>query len=255
MFRERRQWIGEMLREKAFVSLDELKNQFPDVSEMTLRRDIEYLEDRGEAIKVRGGARSTRSVTAQTDDPYLCRLNENIRSKILIAKAASAMLEVGRSIFVDSGSTVQQIVPFVPNERFTFTTTNPQTALELCRIGQPVVNLVGGRLDRDYQTVSGMQAMKFMEDINIDIALLCPSGLSAESGFTGGNYNECQLKREVIKKARTSVMLIDSSKFDRTLPYTFCNLSDVDCLICDAPLPDKLYEAAKRDGVNVIVAE
>lgn len=253
MFKERRQWISERLRDVSFVSLVELKERFPDVSEMTLRRDIEYLEECGEAVKVRGGAKRLEPSGAQTDETYLRRMGENIRPKTLIAKAAAKMLEVERSIFLDSGSTVSRMVQFIPNERFTFTTTNPQTAIELCRIEKPSVNLVGGRLDRDYQTVSGMQAMKFMEDINIDIAVMCPSGLSAESGFTGGNYNECELKRTVVNKARTVIMLIDSSKYDRSLPYTFCDLTNVDWLICDTPLPEKLSRAAKEAGVLITV--
>ena len=173
MFKERRQIIGEMLNVKAFVSLNELKTMFPDVSEMTLRRDIEYLEKRGDAIKVHGGARSTHFVTLQTDDPYLSRMNENTSAKIRIAKAAAEMLLSGRSIFMDSGTTVQKMVQFIPNERFTFTTTGPQTALELCRIGQPAVNLVGGILDRDNQAVSGMQAL-MMCSAWILISLACP---------------------------------------------------------------------------------
>ena len=162
------------------------------------------------------------------------------------------MLEVGRSIFLDSGTTVQQMVQYIPNERFTFTTASPVTALELCRIGQPAVNLVGGRLDHDYQSVSGLQAMRFLSEINIDTAFLCPSGLSAASGFTGGNYNECELKRAVVEKARYVIMLMDISKADRSLPYTFCDLKDVDCLICDAPLPPSLLSAADSAGVQVI---
>lgn len=255
MFKERRLWIGEKLKEKAFLSLEEMKAQFPDVSEMTLRRDIEYFEKLGDAIKVHGGARSTQFVTVQTDDPYLSRMNENIQSKIKIAKTAAEKLSVGRSIFMDSGSTIQKTVQFIPNERFTFTTTGPQTALELCRIGLPVVNLVGGKLDRDYQTVTGMQAIRFISDINIDIALMGASGFSAGSGFTGGNSNECELKRTVIKKARQVIMLLDSSKFDRSLPYTFASLADVDCLICDSPLPEELQSEALAAGVEIIIAE
>lgn len=100
-----------------------------------------------------------------------------------------------------------------------------------------------------------MQAMRFLADINIDIAVLCPSGFSAESGFTGGNYNECELKRTVAKKARTVIMLLDVSKLDRSLPYTFCALSDVDYLICDAPLPERIREEAEAAGVKIIIAE
>ena len=255
MFKDRRQWIGDRLKEVPFLPLSELKEQFPDVSEMTLRRDIEYFEKLGDAIKVHGGARSTQFVTTQTDDPYLSRLNDNIRAKIKIAKTAAGLLSVGRSIFMDSGSTVQQTVQFIPNERFTFTTTGPQTALELCRIGLPVVNLVGGKLDRDYQAVTGMQALRFLADINIDTALMCASGFSAGCGFTGGNSNECELKRTVIKKARQVIMLLDSSKFDRSLPYTFASLSDIDCLICDSPLPDGLFSQATAAGVEIITAD
>jgi len=255
VYKERRKWIGEQLSEKPFISLDELFSRFPEVSQMTLRRDLDYFEKRGEAIKVRGGARSAKFITEQADDPFTYRKNQNIRSKIGIAKQAVAFLEAGRSVFIDSGSTIQQMIPFIPNGYFTFTTTSPQTALELCRIGKPCVNLVGGRLDNDYQAVSGNQAMRFLSDVNIDIAFLCPSGLSAQCGFTGGKYSECELKRAVVEKARKVIMLMDISKTDKSLPYTFANLSDVDILICDGPLPENLAKMAENEGVQVITAE
>ncbi|MGM9653452.1 MAG: DeoR/GlpR family DNA-binding transcription regulator [Eubacteriales bacterium] len=252
MYNERRERIRTLLTEKPFVSIKELEKMFPNVSGMTLRRDIEYFEQAGDAIKVRGGARSTKFITSSTDDAITTRMHENVASKDQIARRAADFLETGRSIFIDSGSTLQRIVPYVPNERFTFTTTNPMAALELCKIGLPVVNIVGGKLDRDYQTVTGMHAMRFLSDINIDIAFLSPSGLSLKSGFTGGNYSECELKRVVVEKARLVVLLMDSSKFDKSLPYTFCHLSDVQILIADAPLPPDIAEEADRCGVRVI---
>ncbi len=255
MYKDRRKWIGEQLAERPFISLDELFRQFPEVSQMTIRRDLDYFEKKGEAIKVRGGARSAKFITEQSDNPYAQRMNVNIHAKITVAKKAAEFLETGRSIFIDSGSTLQQMIPFIDNGHFTFTTTSPQTALELCRIGKGSVNLVGGRLDRDYQAVSGPQAMHFLQDVNIDIAFLCPSGLSKESGFTGGNYAECDLKKAVIAKARKVVMLMDSSKADKSLPYTFSGLSDVDVLICDSPLPESLKDAASDAGTEVIIAE
>ncbi len=252
MYNKRRESIRALLVTKPFVSLKELQRIFPDVSGMTLRRDIEYFESQGEAIKVRGGARSMKFITNSHDDSITTRMHENMESKELIARRAASMLETGRSIFIDSGSTLQQIVQYVPNERFTFTTTNPAIALELCKIGYPVVNIVGGRLDRDYQSVSGMQATRFLSDINIDIALLSPSGLSAKSGFTGGNYSECELKKVVVDKARLVVMLMDISKTDKSLPYTFCSLDKVHMLITDGELPDELYALCTEHGVQVI---
>lgn len=252
MTHERRQWIAARLKVASFLSFEQMKEKFPDVSEMTLRRDIEFLEKSGEAIKVRGGARSTRLVTDETDDPYRERAGENTEQKIRIARKAAEMLEVGRSIFIDSGTTAQSMVQFVPNERFVFTTTSPLAALDLCRIGLPVVNLVGGKLDRDYQSVSGMQAMKFLADVNIDTAVLCPSGFSAESGFTGGNFNECEMKRTIIEKAHRVIMLMDSTKAGKSLPYTFCKLSDIDALVTDDNLPDFVEALCVDSGVEII---
>lgn len=252
MYNERRERIRALLTEKPFISIKELQSLFPDVSGMTLRRDIEYFETQGEAIKVRGGARSMKFITTSTDDAITTRMNENVASKEKIARRAAGFLETGRSIFIDSGSTLQRIVPYVPNERFTFTTTNPMAALDLCKIGLPIVNIVGGKLDRDYQTVTGMHAMRFLSDINIDIAFLSPSGLSLKSGFTGGNYSECELKRVVVEKSRLVVLLLDASKIDKSLPYTFCHLDQVHIIITDAPLPEEICKEAERLGVRVI---
>ncbi len=252
MYNERRERIRALLTEKPFISIKELQTMFPDVSGMTLRRDIEFFESQGEAIKVRGGARSMKFITTSTDDAITTRMQENVVSKEKIARRAAEFLETGRSIFIDSGSTLQRIVPYVPNERFTFTTTNPMAALELCKIGLPAVNIVGGKLDRDYQTVTGMHAMRFLSDINIDIAFLSPSGLSLKSGFTGGNYSECELKRVVVDKARLVVLLLDASKIDKSLPYTFCHLDQVHIIITNAPLPEDIAREAQRLGVRVI---
>ena len=253
MYNERREQIRNLLLTKPFISIKELEEMFPDVSGMTLRRDIEYFEREHEAIKVRGGARSMKFITSQTDDSITTRMNENVHSKDSIASRAAAYLETGRSIFIDSGSTLQKLVQYVPNDRFTFTTTDPAAALELCKIGLPIVNIVGGRLDRDNQTITGLQATRFLADINIDIAFLSPSGLSARSGFTVGNFSECELKRIVAEKARIVVILMDSSKVDKSLPYTFATFEEADVLITSAPLPDELNRLAEEKNVRVIL--
>ena len=252
MYKDRREWVRQLLAQKPFVSYEELFEQFPDVSQMTLRRDIDFLERTGQAVKVRGGARSARTLADTTDAPYFSRMGENIDAKMKIARRAASFLEVGRSIFFDSGSTLLQMAPFVPDERFIFTTTSPAAAIELSRIGRPAVNLVGGWLDREYQAVSGMQAMKYLEEINIDIAFLCPSGLSAKSGFTGGNYNECQMKKTVVQKASRVIMLMDVSKADKSLTYTFCRPEQVQVLICNAPLPPDLEKQVADAGTEII---
>ncbi len=146
------------------------------------------------------------------------------------------------------------MIPYVPNDRFTFTTTSPEIALELCKIGMPVVNIVGGRLDHENQSISGQQALKYISDVNIDIAIISPSGISAKSGCTGGSYSECELKRVVIEKANLTILVFDASKVEKSLPYTFCSIDKANIIITDRPLTDEIAEIAKANNIKVIIA-
>lgn len=251
---ERREKIRILLSERPFVSLSELCEMFPDVSDMTLRRDIEFFERTGAAIKVRGGARSVKFIGGISEGKVSERINLKTEEKSAIARAAAQLLEPGRSIFLDSGSTVGRLATYVPDEKMTFTTTSPQAALELCRKGGHVVNIVGGTVDRDNFSVSGMYAMKFISELNIDVAFLSPSGMSLGGTFTCGNYSESELKGTVAKMARLVVMLMDVSKIDKILPFTFCKMEDVDILICDGELPDETKLVIEKTGTKVIRA-
>lgn len=251
MTEERREKIGILLSEKNFVSLAELCEMFPEVSDMTLRRDIEYFERTGAAIKVRGGARSVKFIGDATEESISSRMKLRTEEKTRIAKAAAAYLEAGRSIFVDSGSTVERLAKFLPPEKLNITTTSPTVAVELCRAGA-AVNIVGGRVDRDSFSVSGMHALKFIAEMNIDIAFLSPSGMSLDGNFTCGNYSECNIKSEVAKKARLVIMLMDASKTDKVLPFTFCTMKDVNVLICDGELPEETRREIERCGTKFI---
>lgn len=251
----RRRAIEELLNSKPFISLHELEEMFPDVSSMTLRRDIEYFEKNGEAIKVRGGVRSMKFIVTTDDDSFNLRLHLNSGAKYKVAMKALQFIEPGRSIFLDSGTTVLRLVEYMPNDRVTVTTTGLNVAMELMKKDMPIVNIVGGMVNRDNITVSGNQAIQFLDGINIDVAFVVPSGVSAKEGLTCGNYSDCDLKRRVVEKARKVVLLMDASKNNKCLPYTFAQIEDVDYIISDEALPLDMAQRAEEAGVEVIVAE
>ena len=87
----RRKRIRDLLAEKPFVSLSELENMFPDVTSMTLRRDINLLEEKGELIKVRGGAKSMKFIKTSMEDEFGKRLFENPEGKSKIAEAVQSL--------------------------------------------------------------------------------------------------------------------------------------------------------------------
>lgn len=248
----RRKAIKELLHTKPFISLKELTELFPNVSSMTLRRDIDYFEKQGEAIKVRGGARSMKFITTSMEEEFPRRMQKNLIAKELLAKKAIEMIETGRSIFFDSGTTMLMMASMLPDERLTIITTGPNIALELIKKRQTIVNLVGGMLNRDNISVSGNQAIRLLSDVNIDIAFIVPSGMSAQNGLTSGNYSECELKRLIVEKARRLVVLMDTSKLDKSLPYTFCEIKDIYTIITNGELPEDITEIANNSGVRII---
>ena len=124
--------------------------------------------------------------------------------------------------------------------------------MELCRLSDPVVTLCCGTINRKNLALSGQNTLEMLEKINIDIAFIGVSGCSVDAGFTCGTEGDMLVKRLVIRKARTSVLLCDKTKFSRLMPYTFATMDDVDYLISDGALPEDFSAAAAAAGVAVL---
>lgn len=243
----RRNIIKEIIQTKPYITLAELEKKFPDVSSMTLRRDIDYFERQGDVIKVRGGARSMKFIKTSMEDSFENRTMNNIDAKNLICKKALEFMEIGRSIFFDSGTTMMLFSDMIDDERYTITTTAPNIAIKLLKNNNIIVNLVGGMVNRDNISISGTQAINFLSSINIDIAFIVPSGYSQKNGFTCGNYNECEIKKLIISKARRKIILFDSQKIGKSLPYTFANIEDADVIITDADKSEDILKESEKN--------
>ncbi len=249
---QRREAIKKLLDSRGEISLTELEVLFPDCSSMTLRRDLKYLEDSGLVKRTRGGAVALSRLSIAAEDVYSRRAVENTDAKSVIARKAATLLENGRSLYLDSGTTLMQFAREIPDEYVSILTSGPNIALELIKKNRPNVMLIGGQLSRNTLSVSGAGANRFLEGVNIDVAFMASSGFSLQHGFTSGTYSECDLKREVLKMASRVILLMDSSKVGKNLPYTFGTLADIDVLVSDEKLPAEIIAAAKEQGVAVI---
>lgn len=247
----RRQIISSMIQQQPFISFRELEERFPNVTSMTLRRDIEYFEKVGEIIKVRGGARSIKFITATIDEDYTVRDKENYSSKLTIASKAASLIEEGKSYYFDSGTTIMRLAELLPDIFLNITTSSPNIALELLRKKSPIVNLIGGILNRESFSSTGDIALSYAENVSVDVAFMTPSGYSESSGFTCGNLAESSIKNSIIKRAKKVIMLMDSSKLDKNMPYTFCKISDIDTLIVDKPIPASYIDLAAYPNLKI----
>lgn len=252
MSTNRREVINLYIQSKGEVRFTELENLLPDVSGMTIRRDLENLEQRGEIVRTRGGAKSIAHLSMLKEAAYTQRMGENTEAKMVIAEKASKFVVPGRSLYIDSGTTSMHFAQKLSDENLFVLTSAPNIAMELIKLPNVKVSLTGGKLSRDTMSLSGYNATDYVRELNIDIAFMAASAFSMNSGFTCGDYFESEIKKLVIKKAHTVIMMMDMSKAECGMPYTFARLADIDILVTDQPLSDTLARAVRQAKVTVI---
>jgi len=255
MSSDRKEMIKDYIDSHGQATVAELLALCSNYSAMTLWRDLKALEGVGAIRRIRGGAISMRSIQPGVEGFYSQRALENTTAKQAIARvAAKRFVPEGNSVFLDAGSTLMAVAKNLPNHHFTIITSGANIAIELSQHSFCNIICVGGQISANTLSFSGPQAESFLENVNIDTALMATSGYSAQSGFTSGSFTEHQFKRKVIEKASHVVMLMDLSKLDRSLPFTFAELSDINALICEAEPPESLRREAEQKGVELIVA-
>ena len=236
------------IEQKNVVTIKELQALFPEVSLMTVHRDLDALMEQGAVVKFRGGAKSVRH---SGDPEFNVRVGENNSGKFTIAQKAMEFLQPHSSVFLDASTTNLMLARSLPDIHLNIFTTGPSIALELCKLHNPVVTLCCGTINRKNLALSGQNTLEMLDKINIDLAFIGVSGCSVEAGFTCGTEGDMLVKRKVIQKARTSVVMCSREKLRCLMPYTFAELADVDYLICDETLPEPFLEAAKEAGLKI----
>ncbi len=249
MYSIRLEQMKRYIEQNNVVSIKELQALFPNISLMTIHRDLDALEREGTVIKFRGGA---RSILHAGDPEFTVRVRENNAGKLKMAHKALELIQPHTSVFLDASTTNLTLAQSLPDIHLNVFTTGPSIALELCRLHNPVVSLCCGTMNRKNFALSGQNTLQMLETINIDMAFIGVSGCSVDAGFTCGTEGDMLVKHKVIQKARTSVVMCAREKLRCLMPYTFANLSDVDYLISDETLPENFVTAAQNAGITLL---
>ena len=249
MNRIRQEQIREYIEKNNVVTIKQLQSHYPEVSLMTIHRDLDALEQQGIIVKVRGGA---RLVHHSGDLGFDVRLQESNSGKREIAHKALSLIQPNSTVFMDASTTNLMLARCMPDMDLHIFTTGPNIGIELCRLQNPSITLCCGRINRKNMALSGQNTLDMLSKINIDLAFIGVSGCSAEAGFTCGTESDMVVKRTVIQKARCSVVMCDRTKFSRLMPYTFAEFSDVDYLISDGEVPEQIRLAAQESGTVIL---
>lgn len=250
----RRNGILQLLSERGEVHVSELSRKFR-VSEVTIRNDLDQLEQKNTLIRARGGA--IRIETRMAYDQRVADKSKiHFREKALIGKAAVKHVMESDIIIIDSGSTTSEMVRNFPDFRDLTVVTN---ALDIANqlIPKSNINVIipGGYLRKNSISLVGPMAEKSLRNLNVDKAFLGVDGIDTRYGLYTPNIEEARLNEIMIEISREVILLVDSSKFKVRSLALICPISRIHKVITDTNLQPDDKKRLEDAGVNVIVAE
>lgn len=250
---ERRNAILAKLSLEGKVVVSDLAKEF-DVTEETIRRDLEKLDKDGLARKTYGGA--VKNENFNIDLPFHVRKQTNVESKRVIAAKISEMIHDGDYIMLDSSTTALYVIKnILDRKKITLITNSIEILIELCN--KPDWNIIstGGVLKEGGLSLVGYQAERMVAGFHVDIAICSCKGLDADMGITDSNERDSEIKKSFFKAANCKVLAIDSSKFDKTSFVKVCDVSEVDAVVTDSDPGEGWRERLKNSGVKLVLAD
>ncbi|WP_339060510.1 DeoR/GlpR family DNA-binding transcription regulator [Tepidibacillus marianensis] len=251
----RRKKIVEYLWEHDYADVASLSH-LCDVSEMTIRRDLEKLEKDGDVVRVYGGAK------IKINSPYEAtveeRLNTNRQEKMLIAEKAAELINDGDVIVFDASTSALEVSKLIKDrQRLTVITNNISIAIELSGAANITTILLGGTLRGSSLSLVGASIKKGLEGIFIDKAFISSRALNFEEGLTDITIEEGEAKQALIEKAKRVYVLVDHTKVDKLSFFQVCDKKEIHTIITDGlnELTDEqkqCLENYREYGVEVI---
>lgn len=256
MFPEaRRKIIKDILFDKKKIMVSELA-KILDVSEETVRRDLNTLEKQGLVVKSYGGAILKNSAVNQADSiaDISERKNTNLTTKDRIASQAAKLVEENQAILIDAGSTTVRMIKYLKHiKNLTIITTSIDVAMECSSmIHTWEVLVVGGRLYKSFNLI-GPNTGNDLKNYSVDMAFMGSSGVVMTSGFTCSDIYEAEAKETMLSIAKEKILLMDETKFNHKGLRVFAPFSQVDVLMTSNEAPSDCLEEIGKVIPKVIL--
>jgi DeoR family fructose operon transcriptional repressor len=251
---ERRFRIREILTMQRTISASELCSTL-EVTPATIRRDLAALEDEGVLVRSHGGAVSRMSST-KFQPSYETLARSNSDEKDAIAREAEKLILDGDTVFLEGSTTVLELAARLHNRnRLTVVTNSPTIVCQLQRSAAVTVLCTGGDLQKDTFYFSGEWAQRALSEIRLDKAVLGVSAIDPGYGISTANHAEAQIKKMMVKAAKTRIALADHSKFGKQFFAYVGPVSDINTLVTDDGTDPKCINDLREVGVEVIIAQ
>lgn len=232
---ERASYIMEMIVANKVVMVAELSREL-GVTEETIRKDLEKLETQQRLTRVHGGAYLNEGFGTET--PVTVRSKIMQQEKALLAKRCMELIRDKETIFLDCSTSMLYLAKelAVADKKLTVMTNSLAAASELEQNPKLRLILFGGEYNRSTGSFEGQAVQEGMQACYIDKAFISSAGISLEAGITDSTRAEAEIRRQVIRQARTCIVATDTTKIGRNAVYVIGGLTDIDYLVTDQPL-------------------
>ena len=244
---ERYQLILQIVNDRNAVTVAELSQQL-DISESTIRRDLNALADMGKLNKVFGGATALNRSSGIYETNVANRADSMSEEKTAIARYAATLIGDDDFVFIDAGTTTLRLIDFIANNKATYVTNGIIHGQKLIQKGLEAY-IIGGRIKPLTEAVIGTMGVKSLENMNFTKAFMGTNGIDLTAGFTTPDIDEARLKETAISHSYRIFVLADHSKFRQVCAVTFAPLK-IGSVITDSCPDSKYYEKTNIKEVN-----
>lgn len=248
MLNERQNRILEILGRDNRTSVNELTRKL-EVSSVTIRQDLNFLEAEGLLRRVHGGA------VLKDGDDLDNRLGKNYEKKLRIAKKLASLVNEGESILIESGSAnVLFARELVKIKQVTIMTTNIYIARQFRTNTRANIVILGGIYQHDSETLVGKLTKACIDQLNIHKAFIGIDGYTREDGFTLRDMLRAEISSHIIQRAKEVFVVSDSSKFGCTGLTNICQLTDIKHIATNSDLDTSYQDEFRKAGIDLILA-
>lgn len=227
----RQKKIMNILNERIFISVNEL-SKIVFTSPSSIRRDLTYLQNNGLVKRSYGGVSLLQPISGVAS--FYDRMHKNIKEKRIIAQKASALLEDGQNIIIDSSSTATFLLPYIAKKKnICIFTNNLSTALNAIELGINT-HCLGGQAINGSVVLGGPQTYKALSDIKANILFFSSQSIDEGGNISDSTESENYVRNLMLHSVEKSIFLCDSGKFSKSSIYNLCNIEEVDVAVFDS---------------------
>lgn len=250
---ERKNLILEKLQDEKRVVVSELSELF-DVSEETIRRDLDKLDKMGLATKTYGGAVLVEN--SNVEMPFKVRRKKNIQGKRVIAGIIAGLINDGDHIIMDPSTTAVFIVKALSDKkRLTIVTNSIEVLVELADAPGLEVISTGGTLKENYLALAGPRAIESINSFHADKLIMSCKGIDMDKGITDAHEMFSQVKKAMLKSSKQIILAADYTKFDNVAFSKICEVADIDMIVTDVRPSDAWMKYFEEKGIDCLYGE